>query len=100
MILARLYLIHNSAQSSSSWLTLNYKQLRFSVLFSPQYLAVRDTDLEHVLLFTLLKLSIVDLPPKKQRFLSQHDPFNVMHITRLCLVTGSWSGVARGQEAT
>ena len=100
MVPAPPYLIHNSAPSSSSRLALNYKQLRFSVLFSPQYLAVKDTDLEHALLFSLLKLSIAVLPPEKQGFLFQYDPSNAKSVTRLCLASGSWSGAARGQEAT
>lgn len=37
------------------------------MLFSPQYLAVKDTDLEHALLFSLLKLSIAVLLVKKTR---------------------------------
>lgn len=92
LLLALPYLIRNSAPSSSSQLTLNYKQLRFSMLFSP---AVKDTDLEHALLFSLLKLSIVVIPPEKQGFLFQYDPSNAECVTRLCLVSGSW-----GQEAT
>lgn len=85
MVLAPLYPIHNSAPSSSSQLTLNYKQLRFSMLFSPQYLAVKDTDLEHEFLFSHLKLTIVVLPPEKQGFLFQYDPSNAKCVTRLCL---------------
>lgn len=36
------------------------------MLFSLQYLAVKDTDLEHALLFSLLKLSIAVLPVRNK----------------------------------
>jgi len=40
------------------------------VLFSLQYLAVKDTDLEHALLFSLLKLSIAVLPVRNKAYFS------------------------------
>lgn len=99
-MLAPLYPIHNSAPSSSSWLTLNYKQLRFGASFFPQYLAVKDSDLEHALLFSLLKLSIAVLPPEKQSFFFNRILATLSHVIRLCLGSSSWAGATRGQEAT
>lgn len=40
------------------------------MLFSLQYLAVKDTDLEHALLFSLLKLSIAVLPVRNKAYFS------------------------------
>jgi len=70
------------------------------VLFLLQYLAAKDTDLERASLFSLLKLSIAILPPEEQGFLFQYDPSNAKCVTRLCLLSGSWSGAVWGQEGT
>lgn len=97
LVLAFQYLIDNSAPFSSIWLTWNYQQ-RFSVLSSLQYLAVKDTNLEHFFLFSLLKLPIFVLLPEKQGFLFHYNLPKANHATRLCLESRQriWSSVGTG----